>query len=55
VKTRASGDFRKRKTLPLQSQNLAVSRRAFLQHKLPKLVALSDLARPRLTDVGQFM
>src|SRR5208282_2630193 len=55
VKTRASGDFCKRKTLPLQAQNLAVSRRAFLQHKLPKLVTLSDLARPRLTGVGQLV
>jgi hypothetical protein len=53
VQTRASGDFRKRKTLSLQEQNLAMSWRAFLQHKLPELVTLRDLARTRLIGVGQ--
>jgi hypothetical protein len=55
VKTRASGDLRKRQTLPLQVQNLAVSRWAFRQHELPELLTLSDLAGPRLAGVGQFV
>ena len=50
-----SGDFRKRQPLPLEAENLAVSRRAFLQHELPELVTLGDLAGTRLIGVGQLV
>ena len=53
VQSGPPGDLGVGQPLPLEDQDLAVGRRAFVEHPLPELVLLGDLAGPRLLGAGQ--